>query len=276
MSPIIFVFSLLASTSIILAQSSETSSSQSDLAFEVVSIRQNKSGGRSSTTDYKPGGRFTMVNGAVDTLIRYAFPSQVFEVVGAPNWVFFDRYDVAAVARDNTSAEHLQFMIKNMLVDRLGLVAHYETQERPAYALVVARDDGQLGPEMRRSELDCDGIAAGTVNVTHLRAAAPTNGAPPCGMLAKGGMLVSGGLPLKTLAQSISVSAGRLVVDKTGLAGNFEFTLRYQSSRPGRTDDMLLPSIFTALQEQLGLKLESDRSLVQVVVIDRISRPAPD
>jgi uncharacterized protein (TIGR03435 family) len=103
----------------------------------------------------------------------------------------------------------------------------------------------------------------------------PVSGAPPCGMLGGGGTMRYGGISMAGLARSISGAAGRVVVDKTGLDGIYEFTLRYSTQPLGGSPDDA-PSIFTALQEQLGLKLESTKGPVEILVIDQVERPTED
>lgn len=251
---------------------------QAPRTFDVVSIKPNKSAAASMSAGTYPGGRWSMVNGPVSTLIRSAYPAQLNELIGAPSWVASDRWDVTAVAGADATSDEIQSMMQAMLAERFRLAVHYETRERETYALVLARADGQLGPDIRRSTLDCDGIRAARLAGRPVDAPLPANGAPPCGMMAGGGRLAIGGQPIESLARSLSGAAGRYVVDRTGLAGNYELTLRYAgqvvngAERPAEE----FPSIFTALQEQLGLKLESSRAELRILVVDRIERPTED
>lgn len=161
--------------------------------------------------------------------------------------------------REATSDE-LREMLQTLLAERFKLAVHYETQERPVYALVLARPDGRLGPGLRKSELDCDAIYKAQRAGTPLEVATPKNGAPPCGMSAGGGMVRAGGMSLAVLTGNLAQAAGRVVVDKTGLTGNYEFTLQFDARPPGSTPADDRPLVFTAVQEQLGLELESDRA----------------
>ena len=246
--------------------------------FEAVSIKPNKTSSRPATTVGFAGGRYTLVNGTVAQLIRTAYPAPINDLVGAPAWVMSERYDVTAVAAGNPSRDALAPMVRAMLAERFKLAAHYETQERDTYSLVLARPDGRLGPDIRLTTLDCDAVAAANLAGRTPEGPPPANGAPPCGLMAGGGTVRIGGMPMTTVARTLSGAAGRVIIDKTGLAGNYELTLRYAgqvvngAERPAEE----LPSIFTAVQEQLGLKLEADRAPLQLVVVDRVERPTED
>ena len=247
-------------------------------AFEVVSIKPNRASSTPASTVGFAGGRYTLVNGTVAQLIRTAYPAQVNDLVGAPTWVTSDRYDVTAVAAGNPSRDTLAPMLRAMLAERFKLAARYESQERDTYSLMLARADGRLGPDIRLSMLDCDAVAAANLAGRTPDVPRPANGAPPCGLSAGGGTVRIGGMPMAAVARNLSGPAGRIVIDKTGLNGNYELTLRYAgqvvngAERPAEE----LPSIFTAVQEQLGLKLEADRAPLQLVVIERIERPTED
>jgi uncharacterized protein (TIGR03435 family) len=143
-----------------------------------------------------------------------------------------------------------------MLADRLKLTGHIEPREMSVYALVVARP-GHSG--LKPVTLDCNAVRA-------------ANGAPPCNYSWFGGAIASGGIPLQTFAGLLDYVAGRVVVDQTGLAGRYEFTLRFTppGTQPGPDG---APDFFTAIQEQLGLRLEAKRAPVNTFVIDHIERP---
>ena len=261
----------------LVAQEPATPSAVPGPAFEVASIKPNKSSSGSMSVGYPAGNRFVMVNGPVSSLVRSAYPSDTSELVGAPGWVETERYDVTALAGREATTDELREMLRTLLASRLKLVVHYETQERPVYALRLARPDGSFGPQLRKSEIDCDAIYAAERANKPLEVRAPANGAPLCGMSAGGGVVRSGGTSLAVLMGNIRGAAGRVVVDKTGLTGNYEFTLRWDARPPGSppTDDDR-PSVFTALQEQLGLKLEPDRAPLRVLIVDRIEKPTED
>jgi uncharacterized protein (TIGR03435 family) len=184
----------------------------------------------------------------------------------------------------------MQLMLRTLLVERFKLAVHHETRELPVYALVFARSDGKLGSQLHPASVDCEA----------LRATGRDRGAPPpfpqpgerptCGMRLGPGQMAGGGYPLSQLATTLSSFVQRVVVDRTGLAGNFDFDLTWSpdqfqgggplgplpgSERPVGSDSSA-PSIFTALEEQLGLKLASQKGPVDVLVIDRVERPTED
>ena len=220
-------------------------------SFDVVSIKRSTSDLLGPRWGGTPA-RYQMINGPVSALIYEAFEPQVYELPGAPGWVFSDKYDVIATTSGPPSKEAHAARLRSMLVDRFKLKARLETQERPVYALVVARP-GRLGPALTLSSQDCEAPDA------------------KCGYSVGSGKLVATGRSLDTL-NSIRSAAGRIIVDKTGLKGNYDFTLEYTvQSRPEDT-----PSIFVAIEEQLGLKLVPDRAPLTVVIVDSIERPTPD
>jgi len=265
-------------------------------AFEVASIKPNNSGDGTVMMQQQPGGRFTAKNIPLRLLIRNAYQLQDFQIVGAPSWINSERYDIVAKAEDGTPPEtpsldrtgpnRIQLMIRSLLAERFQLVAHEETRELPIYALVVARSDGKLGPDLKKSEVDCNAVFAagrGRGMPPPPPPGAPQPGErPQCGIRIGMGNLAMGGAPLPQFANSLAMFVGRTVQDKTGLAGNYDVTLTWTPDQmpqrpPGAPEpppaDPNGPSIFTALQEQLGLKLDSQKGPVSVLVIDRVERP---
>jgi uncharacterized protein (TIGR03435 family) len=180
-------------------------------------------------------------------------------------------------------------MMKSLLADRFKLVARIEKKEMPIYALIQARSDGRLGPQLKASTIDCAAVNAGR------RGGPPPgppdfNGAPPqCGMMARPGGVKAGGVPINQILQLLSQNVQRIVVDRTGLTGNYDIDLTWTPEQlpQGRGDsppgapalppiDPNGPSLFSALQEQLGLKLDSTRGPVDVLVVDKVERPSED
>lgn len=265
---------IIAVSSLLAAQAQQATDQRP--TFEVASIKQNRSGETDWSFGAQPGGRWRMVNRSIATLIREAYPAQVPELLGAPAWVTSDPYDVIAKGEGNPTREQIRLMLQTLLAERFKLAVHFETQERPVFALVSARSDGRPSSGLMRSTLDCDAVNADRRAGRKLEVPLPANGAPPCGMSVRAvqsEMLLFGGLPMSRLAEWLGPSSGRVVVDKTGLTGNYEFTLRYTSQLTARDD---APSVFTALEEQLGLKLVPDRAPLSVLVVDRIERPTED
>jgi uncharacterized protein (TIGR03435 family) len=264
--------------------------------FEVASIKQNKSGEGFIRIGMAPGGRFTATNMPLRQLILMAYQVQPFQVEGGPSWMTSDRFDIVAKADRDVPppapgvAGPMQFMMRALLADRFKLTMHNEQKEMPIYNLVVARADGKLGAQLKQSTTDCAAI---------MGAANRRGGGPPpppsfnepiqCGMRVLPGTLSAGGFPLSQFAQFLSTTVQRIVVDRTGLTGNFDLNMTWTPDQlpQGRGDpppgapplpaiDPNGPSIFTAVQEQLGLKLESTKAPVDMLVVDRAEHPAED
>ena len=263
--------------------------------FDVVSIKRNTTASNSSSMRQTPGGGFTLTNGSVRTLISMAYPGLPSEPIGLPDWASRDRVDVAATAAlpATPTADDRRAMMRALLAERFKFAAHLERREQPAFDLVLARSDGRLGPGIKPSDVDCAARAAAQ------RAAAeaarksetpsplpqpfttPAAGSPvpPCSTRMSGNV-AEGDMTLAALATLLRSSAGRHVVDKTGLSGSYR--VRFEAPGmlfgTGALDTAIAqggdaPSIFTAVQEQLGLKLEPSRAQVDVLIVDSIERP---
>jgi uncharacterized protein (TIGR03435 family) len=244
--------------------------------FDVVSVKRVDDIRTQRSVGEQPGGLFVLSGMAIAPVIRTAYPADTSELIGAPDWVSAEIYDLTAKAAGQVPREQMEPMLRAMLAERFKLAVHYEMQERPVYALRLARADGRLGPGIRRSDLDCEAIQAARRDGSKGPFPTTSNGAPPCGMSIVGNVgmeVMMGARPLSVLARSFGSAVGRIVLDKTGLEGNYDVTLRYMDrERPDAPSDAP-PLLFTALQEQLGLKLEPDRAPLRVLVIDRIERP---
>jgi uncharacterized protein (TIGR03435 family) len=263
-----------------------------DPVFDVVSIKVNTSADGRISIRSRPDGGFSMTNGTLQLLLGQTFPGSTQDIVGMPDWAASARFDVNATAPPGigtATPEQRRAMMRAMLADRFKLTTHYETREQPAFDLVLARSDGKLGPQLTPSDIDCAARAAAQRAATEAARAAgqppppptpavpfsPTAPLPPCSMRSIGTRF-DGHMTMASLAQALRSMSGRVVVDKTGLGGYFNVRIDSASTAPGlvpSADAVDLPSIFTAVQEQLGLKLESSRTQIQVMVIDRIERP---
>jgi uncharacterized protein (TIGR03435 family) len=245
--------------------------------FDVVSIKRATDIRDRRSVGEQPGGRFVLSGMAIAPVIRSAYPADTSDLIGAPDWVSNEVYDLTAQAGREVPKDQMEAMLRAMLADKFKLAVHYEIQERQVYALVLARADGKLGPGIRRSELDCDAIQAARRAGSKEPAPPTSNGAPACGMSMRGAVgleVLLGAQPLSRLASSFGSGIGRVVVDKTGLKGNYDVTLNYMPQPRADAPPEAPPDVFTALQEQLGLKLEPDRAPLTILVIDRIERPA--
>ena len=175
-------------------------------------------------------------------------------------------------------------LVRKLLADRFALKTHIETRELPIYNLVLARSDGRLGPKIKAATVDCQPFLAGQRPMQE-SAKDPVNGFPLCSVGASfsGGLLTPrlNGQPLSGLVRILEAALQRRVVDRTGLQGNYDIELSYIDERlmaqlpPGTLGqaDSNAPALFTALQEQLGMKLESARGPVEVLVVDSVSEP---
>ena len=280
-------------------QAQTLATSASGLAFEVASIKPNKSASRDRGSGFQPGGRFLARNMTLRGLIAIAYgeprPLPNFQIVGGPSWVGSDGFDIeakAAVDFLETQAEagfakNGESMLRTLLAERFKLIVHKETRDLPVYALVMASRDGKLGSQVRSSSgADCVS-APPPVNG---RVPPPDpNGPPRCGFSLVGGSVGNSRharvrfLTMDQLAKNLENSVARIVLNRTGLAGSYSFDLEFTPGLPsaalpdtaGASADSG-PSIFTALQEQLGLRLESTRGPVEVLVIDSVQRPTSD
>lgn len=252
---------------VVLAAAQAPIATSVDLVFEVASIKPNKSGGGNSSTSGRAGS-FTASNVTARELIVYAYRLRPFQLAGGPGWINSDRFDIQARQPENAKPDN-RAMTRALLRDRFKLAAHTETRQEQVYALVLARTDGRLGPQLKASTQNC--------------AASQPGAASPCGtntsVNATSGRMTGIGQSMESLVTSLGgFGLSRMVLDRTGLKGEFDFELRWTPERAAAEQAQAndAPSIFAALQEQLGLRLESQRGPVEFVVVDGIERPTPD
>jgi uncharacterized protein (TIGR03435 family) len=268
--------------------------------FEVASVRENTSGSNQVSVGMQPGGRFTAVNMPLVILMRSAYRLQDSQLVGAPDWTETSRYDITAKAEGDLPPSSPigppstgMVMLQSLLEERFKLKVHREVREQPIYALVPAQSPGRLGPHLAQSNVDCQAAAAaGRKSSSPPSAPLQPGQRPPCGTHMGFGEIRGGARPLTLLASMLAQVVQRPVIDRTELAGGFDFDLRWTpdtlparppgtpADQPFRMNGVEIdpngPSIFTAVQEQLGLKLEATRGPVDVLVVDHIERPTPD
>jgi uncharacterized protein (TIGR03435 family) len=259
----LLVAALLITTDTLTAQSSA-----GRLVWDVVSIRRNTTESTSGGGGPRPGGRYLLRNMRPRALISIAYDLPSNRVLGGPGWLDTDRYDLEALGRENPTREETREMLRAVLGDRFRLATHTEKRELPVYALVVARPDGRLGPGLRRTSTDCRDPEVRK----KAYASAPAGSRLVCGFTESPGTFTGGGEEMSTLAFILTSAAGRPVLDRTGLTGGFDIDLKWTPALQPDTADAV--SIFTAVQEQLGLKLESTTAPLDVLVIDRIERPS--
>jgi uncharacterized protein (TIGR03435 family) len=259
-------------------------------AFEVASVKPHSGNEGPRGISFSPSGRFAWNRMTVRQLLQSAYGELgPKEVDGGPGWLSTDAFDIAA-----TSPEALAEMapdgtpvglfrrLRTLLEDRFALKAHIESRSRPVYALEPAATPVALGAGLTRVQIDCAAVtreaAAGR------REALPYGQQPPCSLSPAPGRVRGRAVSMAQLVGVLEAPAGRPVIDRTGLTGSFDLDLRWAfefppgalingQPAPAATDG---PSIFTAVREQLGLKLEASRADVPVLVIDSVSRPTPD
>ena len=276
--------------------------------FEVASVKPsnpNPTGPLGGTPFVLPAlGRLTAQNVTLRMLVMAAYQKQPFEIVGGPEWQNADKFDINAKAAEaSPTTDQMLGMLQTLLADRFKLKLHTDTREVPIYALVLARSDRKFGAKLKASADDCpdfkvqqqqqlEAIAKGGLQGLAAQAMKPGE-TRPCafGTYPAGPGLIgvkASGQALSTLALVLTQLAGRPVVDKTGLTGlyDFEMTIDLQTLAriyaelsvnmplpPGLPEG---PSLMTLLQEDLGLRLDSQRGPGNVLVIDSAERPQPD
>ena len=276
--------------------------------FEVASIKPsnpNPTGPLGATPYVLPAlGRLTAQNTSLRILVMAAYQKQPFQIVGGPPWFNSDKFDINAKAVDGTlTTDQMLEALKTLLADRFKLKLHTETRDVPIYALVLARSDGKMGAKLKPSADTCpdykvqqqeqlEAIAKGGLQAL---AAAAAKGDTPCSF-GNVPQTTPGAIGLKARGQSLELMTllltqlmGRPVIDKSGLKGLYDFELTidlqtilriYQElgvSIPGLPANLPEgPSLMTTLQEDLGLKLDSQRGPGEVLVVDSADLPTPD
>ena len=236
--------------------------------FDVASIKRNVSDGGRVRFETPPG-RLNAINAPLRFLIRQAYRVPEARIIGGPSWLDTDRFDVVATTPQPVTGDAIREMLRAQLKESFELAMHAETREMPIYVLKT-RSPGALGPNMRPVSADCTG-----------RSPAMVAGKVQCGILVSQGSasaaLGGGGATMEHFVRLLGDFLDRPLIDETGLTGTFDLELEF-ASLPGsavaptaNVDDK--PSLFTAIQEQLGLKLEAKRGPAQVWIIDAASPP---
>ena len=279
-------------------------------SFEVASVKSsnpNPTGPLGGTPMVLPAlGRLTAQNVTLRMLVMTAYNRQPFQIVGGPSWQNSNKFDITAKAEDGSaSLDQMRIMLRGLLEDRFRLKAHVETREVPIYTLVLARGDGRLGPKMKASTDTCpdfkeqqqkmlEAIAKGGVGALQSMVGKPGEN-KPCSMTNVPPTPANPVLGFRATGQSMELLvtlltqlSGRPVIDKTGLTGplDFELTISLQSLAalyqelgvslplpPGLPEG---PALMTTLQEDLGLKLDSQRGPSEVLVVDGAELPTAD
>lgn len=208
--------------------------------------------------------RIKIINSTLKFCVQMAWNIKDFQVSGATGWMDAEHYDIDAVAAEPFKKDEYRTMLKSLLADRFGLVMHSEMQDKPGYALVIGRNGPKLSPPVEEPGVMFSRTPSGdrTLKAT--------------------------GVTMQRLADALSLPLGAIVVDRTGIEGQYDVSLQWTPDPAGEArvsksgeplpppsgDAVPGPSIFTVLQEKLGLRLESRKVPVEVIVIDRANRPS--
>lgn len=288
------------SCALVVRAQAESASKEQLPAFEVASIKPDTSNSNMMHVGGPDVSRYTATNVTVRMLIINAFHVKNFQISGGPSWIDSHKFDIDAKVEDSLAAslerlpkaqqeEQKRLMLQSLLADRFKLKVSHQTKELPVYALVVAKGGSKL-TEVPPPDAQSDTSTVAGPGGMH---GSGPQGPPPGGMmmfLGEGGKanLTGKAAPISDLAGTVSQLVGRQVLDQTGLKGTYDFTLQWISENgfgggmpappmPGMLaspmSDTGGASIFTALQEQLGLRLESTKGPVDTIVIQSIEEP---
>ena len=249
--------------------------------FDVASIKRNVSNtvGGSGLAAPQPGGRYIGIGVTLRRLIGDAYD---MDVSSGPDWIASDRFDVNASAEGNPTAAQIRLMLRPLLADRFKLKVHTEAREMSVFEMRLARDDGRLGAGLKPSDATCADEAR-----NYFPGKSPPGFPPPCGDYRLGaGAFVARGMTMTGLAQMLSRITGRPVIDRTGRDVAFDIEMKWSTDggltgipRDAANANTLTAdglTLFTALREQLGLRLDSSRAAVDVLVVDHAEPPTPD
>ena len=267
---IVVALSAITSVSQTYAPSSPAVAAPS--SFEVTTVKRNRTEISSSRAEMS-SGRFTASHVSLKSMIGYqAYSVPESRILGGPKWLNSERFDIQAKIDDSTAAQQkmlgreerklqTQKMFQQLLADRFQLKVHWETRELPIYGLIVAKNGPRLDPAKdaesgSSTSIQNNQLTARSITMTDLA---------------------------ETLTQEMSRELGRVVVDKSGVEGRYDLALKWSpdlegAGMDGRAEESAppagsAPSIFTAVQEQLGLRLESTRGPGEVLVIDHVEMP---
>jgi uncharacterized protein (TIGR03435 family) len=258
-------------------------------SFQTATVNTNTTGANRVMMRVAPGGAWEATNVTLESMIRLAFRIQESQLAGGPDWIYDARFDIVAKSPQGAPGSEFGLRMQSLLRERFNLQFHRETRQLSVYALVASRDGGR-GPRLTPSTVDC--VAFVQSRRIGAGAVAPGPGEQPtCGTIQGPGRLRGGGATMQQLAQALSLHTGRMVIDQTGLSGAFDYDLEFKQdpALQGRGPGGGLPQgppppgtatvnsagapIFTAVQEQLGLRLESQLAPVDVMVVDSAAQP---
>ena len=266
-------------------------------SFDVVSIKPNRTNQGIPLVVFQPGGRMIAANVNIRQAILVAYGIENLQLVNAPDWTTSERFAIEARTSDATPTSTIRLMLRSMLADRLSLAAHPERRELPIVALTMAREDKRPGAKLRPSGPECapirppEGIPMpppppppppGAANAPKIRIILEKDEplGRRCGAMVAPGWMSARSITMEEFTRQLSPVLRRPVINETGLAGEFDYDVIFSPEGlggalvgppPASVSDA--PSLETALRDDLGLRLESRRGPVDVLVVDRLDRP---
>jgi uncharacterized protein (TIGR03435 family) len=252
------------------------------LSFDVAAITPNRSGDEEFGSYVEPGGRYTARNVTLHTLIKTAYGVHDSQIAGGAAWIGNDRWDIVAKAEGYAQPaafrDTARLMLRPLLADRFRLSLRHEQRELRVYALVVAKANGEVGPQFRRNdERECDRRVPPIPPVADAKEPAVPL---PCGAdMFRPGHLAARDMTVNHLVVALNrFNIDRVVVDQTRLKGKFDWEIQWTPEALTVADVAARegPTVFDAFREQAGLRLQPKRAPVDVLVIDHVERPTPD
>lgn len=218
--------------------------------LEVAAVHLNKSGSPNTQISRRPGGHLVIVNANLRTLLRNAYGLLGFQIVDAPKWTDSDMFDVNALTASHRELtdDDMHPLLQQLLAERFQLKCHWENRDAPIYVLVPAKS----GPKLQLH----GGDPAHNMNTRRSPGRTQMTGTD---------------IAMSELATNLGNQLGRYVTDETGLPGHYDFVLHFDPTNAGESEE---PSLLTAMEEQLGLRLESRKGPMRVLVIDGAERPS--
>lgn len=263
-----FLVSLSVAAAVVSMSWSIPSRAQSSAKpqFEVASIKQRTDGASTSACCLGAGGRLNIKNQRISNVIGFAWTMKYYQLVGGPSWLESDRFDIEAKAEGSSSQDEMKQMLQSLLEERFHLKIHQETRQLPVYTLTLAKGGSKM---QAFKEGDCIKYAPSTP-------ASPSTATKPrdfCGFnILTQGRWNASGITMQQVTSALADITNRPVIDKTGLSGLFDVHMEYPEDE--LSPDSAGPSIFTVIQSQLGLRLESTKGPVPVLVIDQVEKPS--
>jgi uncharacterized protein (TIGR03435 family) len=237
--------------------------------FEAASLKPNPSGREGYAIRVLPGGKLSATNINLKRLIAVAYSATDFQIFGNLNWLESQRFNMEAEAPGPAELNQLRVMLQSLLDDRFKLKIHRENRELPIYSLILAKNKGPGLVEAAYG--DCGASVAPEAPASNGKPVSPI----ACGTVNPGPGRISGHRGrISQLADRLSTMLGRTVVDKTGLTGIYDIDLTWTPDATVAATELSGPSLFTAIQEQLGLKLEGGKGPVEVIVVDSAEKPS--